>query len=58
MSVPGLLGHAELVSPGVGEERVAGALLGEAGLGPHLGTLHLEGAVLRSHEEGTSGQGG
>ena len=58
MSVPGLLGHAELVAPVVGEERVAGALRGEAGLGRGLGTLHLEGAVLLRHQEGTPGQGG
>ena len=50
--------HAELVTPGVGEERVAGALRGEAGLGPGLRTLHLEGPVLCSHQEGTPGQGG
>ena len=58
MSVPGLLGHAELVPPGVGEERAAGALRGEAGLGPGLAALHLEGAVLCSQQEGTPGQGG
>ena len=58
MSVPGLLGHAELVPPVVGEECVAGALRGEAGLGPGLAALHLEGAVLCSHQEGTPGQGG
>ena len=50
--------HAELVTPGVGEQRVAGALRGEAGLGPGLGTLHLEGAVLLCYKEGTRGQGG
>ena len=58
MSVPGLLGHAELVPPGVGEERVAGALRGEAGLGLGLAALHLEGAVLLRHQEGTRGLGG
>ena len=58
MSVPGLLGHTELVPPGVGEERVTGALRGEAGLGPGLAALHLEGAVLCSQQEGTRGQGG
>ena len=58
MSVPGLLGHAELVPPGVGEERVTGALRGEAGLGPGLAALHLEGAVLLCYKEGTRGQGG
>ena len=50
--------HAELVTPGVGEERAHRALRGEAGLGPRLGTLHLEGAVLRSHQEWTPGLGG
>ena len=58
MSVPGLFGHAELVPPGVGQQRVAGALRGEAGLGPGLAALHLEGAVLLRHQEGTRGQGG
>ena len=58
MSVPGLLGHTELVPPGVGEERAAGALRGEAGLGPGLAALHPQGAVLCSHQEGTPGQGG
>ena len=58
MSVPGLLGHTELVPPVVGEERVTGALRGEAGLGPGLAALHLEGAVLLRHQEGTRGQGG
>ena len=46
MSVPGLLGHTELVPPGVGEERVTGALRGEAGLGPGLAALHPQRAVL------------
>ena len=50
--------HAELVTPGVGEQRVAGALRGEAGLGPSLGTLHLEGAVLLCYKEWTPGLGG
>ena len=58
MSVPGLLGHAELVPPGVGEERVTGALRGEAGLGLGLAALHLEGAVLLCYKEGTPGLGG
>ena len=58
MSVPGLLGHAELVPPGVGEERVTGALWGEAGLGPGLAALHPQGAMLCSQQEGTHGQGG
>ena len=58
MSVPGLIGHTELVPPGVGEERAAGALRGEAGLGRGLGTLHLEGAVLLCYKEGTPGLGG
>ena len=31
---------------------------GEAGLGPGLAALHLEGAVLCSQQEGTPGQGG
>ena len=57
MSVPGLLGHTELVPPGVGEERVTGALRGEAGLGPGLPALHPQGAVLCSQQEGTPGQG-
>ena len=50
--------HADLVTPVVGEERAHHALRGEAGLGPRLGTLHLEGAVLLCYKEGTPGQGG
>ena len=50
--------HAELVTPGVGEQRVTGALRGEAGLGLGLAALHLEGAVLLCYKEWTPGLGG
>ena len=50
--------RGQLVPPGVGEQRVTGALRGEAGLGPGLAALHLEGAVLLRHQEGTRCLGG
>ena len=58
-TIPGLLGHTELVPPGVGQQRVVRTLgvAAQATLAT-LAPLHPESSVLLRHEEGTAGQGG